>query len=387
MYSVRTMRLFVIFIIALIVSVNTAVAEDHACDLAKTAIKEASTIRRLSQKKKVPCILRDKESVKKHLLEMVSSKIPPEKMELEGYVYKVLGFLPEDFNYSQGLIDLYVSQLGGYYDPEHQYFVMAGWIPPLLQSPIAVHELTHALQDQYYNLETFMDTKLESSDILLARSALVEGDATLVMLDFARKIAGQGPLQSENNVESIMLQNVIGGALTASMSNVPQSLQLTLLFPYTSGLRFSHTLLRRKGYASIDDAFRRPPRSTEEILHPEKYDDLKPDFIAFTDKDVDGDDKAIYHDTYGEFLISALLGMTSMDKLKVSKAAAGWGGDRMCVIETNGKRKVRWILNWDTEQDAQEFIDLYEPALKNKYPKGEAVISHDGKRIRIEVQR
>ena len=151
-----------------------AYAEDKTCDLAKTAIASASEIRLLQIKKPVPCFVQDKESVRSHILALVNEKTPPAKMRLEGQVYKAVGFIPEEFDYERGLVDLYVSQLGGYYDPSNKYFVMAGWMPAIFQTTIAVHELTHALQDQYFDLEKFVDPKIENSDLLLARSALID---------------------------------------------------------------------------------------------------------------------------------------------------------------------------------------------------------------------
>ena len=180
-----------------------------------------------------------------------------------------IGFIPLDFNYQQGLIDLYLSQLGGYYDPEKRHFVMAAWMPVMLQTTIAVHELTHALQDQYFNLATFTDQNKYTSDQLMARSALVEGDATLVMLDYQRRLMGQAGLESDKSVSGVMLQNIIGASMMAPMANVPSSLQNLLIFPYTSGLRFAHEFLKDGGYKRLDKIFRSPPRSTEEILHPE----------------------------------------------------------------------------------------------------------------------
>ena len=354
----------------LLISVSSpARAEDKTCDIAKSAIQAASIIRGLDIKSTVPCYVEDRDSVRSHIMGLVNEKTPPTKMHLEGLTYKAIGLIPDSFDYEKGLIDLYVSQLGGYYDPEHKFFVMAGWMPAVFQTTIAVHELTHALQDQYYDLTKFVDAKIENSDLLLAHSALVEGDATAVMLDYDRRAAGLTPLAAEPNVESVMLQNVVGGTFTIGASGAPESLQLTLLFPYTSGLRFVHTLLRKGGFHEIDNAFRNPPNSTTEILHPDRYlaGGFKPH--VFSDADVLGTEKGqpVYRDTLGEFAVSVLLGSFERDKNKVIEAAAGWQGDRVVVVERGDKHLFLWRTIWNSPADADHFAALYKAALQTKY--------------------
>ena len=372
---------------------------DKHCDIATSAIVAASEIRQLKRKNDVPCVVRDKEAVRANLLSLVGEKTPPLKMKYEGLTLKTLGFIPESFDYERGIIDLYVSQLGGYYDPGHKYFVMAGWMPDILQTPIAVHELTHALQDQYFDLEKFVDAKIENTDLVLARSALVEGDATAVMLDYARKQVGQDGIATEPNVESVMLQNVIGGAFASSMASVPLSLQLTLLFPYTSGLRFVHTLLRKGGYAEVDNAFRASPRATTEILHPERYLSHQLVIKEFTDAELAAGHagEVVYRDTVGEFAISTLLAMFLPDKGEAIEAAKGWAGDRLVVLEgdaskPDGKMPITflWRLAWESERDAEEFYSAYQKALKQRYAAElgrSVVIERMGQEVAVSFKR
>jgi hypothetical protein len=349
------------------------------CDIAKEAIQKASVIRNLKIKAPVPCQVHSKEEVKQFILNTVNTKIPPEKLAMEEVAFKALGLVPEEFPYAQGVVDLYVSQLGGYYDPEKKYFVMAGWLPAMMQPTIAAHELTHALQDQYYNLSSFLDPKADNSDAQLARSALVEGDATAVMMDYMRGLAGQPGISTEKDMNSFMLQNVMGMSLTAGLKNVPQSLQHMLIFPYTSGLRFVHSLLMEKGYPAVDQAFKRPPRSTEEILHPELYSS-SPSFITFTDDETRREELPEgafirYRDTLGEFLVSVLLEMYLPEKLKATTGSAGWGGDRIAIGDdaASGLRYVVWKTHWDSQKDAEEFFSLMIDSLKMRFPKNTIV--------------
>lgn len=348
------------------------------CRIARSVINDASLIRGLKIKKPVPCLVHGQEQVKRYVLSILETKVPPRRLALEELAYKTIGMLPESFQYSAGVVELYVSQIGGYYDPDQKHFVMAGWLPESVQPTIAVHELTHALQDQYYNLGPMMDSKNENSDKLLAYSALVEGDATAVMMDYARRQSGQRPLASEADVESLMMQNLVGAFLVSGEA-VPESLKLLLLFPYTSGLRFAHGLLRRGGYSEIDKVFPVPPQTTEEILHPEKYGSGSREYTIPTDADLlagtlgdnlgFGPDSAVeYRDTIGEFGISTLLASGSGDPDAAAEAASGWGGDRLIIVrDGSGAQRMRWLTRWDTPKDAAEFFERYRTNLQQRF--------------------
>lgn len=365
-------------IVPMILTVPVALADTApapSCAIADTAIHDVSRIRQLKIKGNVPCLVRDKTQIKEYLLQEIAERIPPKKLQMEALVYRALGLIPEEYDYAKGIVDLYMNQIGGYYDPKRHHYVMAAWIPTMLQTTIAVHELTHALQDQYFDLRKFIDDKSENSDELLARTALVEGDATAVMMDYARGLMGQGPIAKEQSVESIMLQNVMGVSLMAG-KDVPQSLQLIMIFPYTSGLRFAHHLLRQGGYIKADEAFKQPPRTTEEILHPEKYLSGKADFVTFEDSSLGQNSpfkaaKSVFRDTMGEFVISALLSTHLEDKSMAAQAAAGWGGDRVGVYENALEKPegIIWKTYWDTDLDAQEFYSAYIEVLKKRFPK------------------
>ena len=354
-----------IFIVLAPVKFPAYALDENLCVVTKDAIKQASEIRGLRVKRSVPCLLQNREEVKQYLLTTIKTKIPSEKLAMEGLVYRALGFIPPEFNYEEGLVKLYLDQLGGYYDPERDHFVMAAWMPAILQVPVAVHELTHALQDQHFNLDPFMDPKRYDGDQLMSRSALVEGDATAVMVDYTRRLMGQPGLSKEKDVSAIMLQNLLGTGMITATQDVPQSLVNMLIFPYTSGLRFVHSHMRKGGYQAVDRVYKNPPRSSEEILHPEKYPASANEFVSVADApDIFGEGKQrpiVYRDTVGEFGISALLSSFVANKGECAKAASGWGGDRVVVYKQDADPNpaVVWRVHWDTEKDAKEFFEIY----------------------------
>lgn len=348
-------------------------ADQGQCSLIPQFMTAASQIRGLASKSNVPCILQNKQEVKAYLLKAIETKVPNKKLENEEFVYKVLGFIPEDMDYRQTLVKMYTDQLGGYYDPEAKRFAMAAWMPAGLQGTIAVHELTHALQDQHYDLHTFMDLQADNSDKLLARSALVEGDATAVMMDYTRDLVGAGRLQNDADVDGLMMQNILGMSMLAGTQAAPQGLLMQMSFPYISGLRFVHSQLRKVGYSALDKVFKNPPNSTEEILHPEKYNSEIASFVEVpipaNPFDSSKETKLVHEDTYGEFFISILLGSILKDQELAGRAAAGWGGDRIALYE-NDLTKCRaliWETNWDTIKDAQEFLSAFNTSLAQRH--------------------
>ncbi len=380
------MRLRLLFVL-LIFSVSPSWADSVSCDLARDAIKAASRIRGLAQKSSVPCYLRTQEEVKKFLLDSIEKKIPRTRIEGEGIFYKAIGFVPKDFDYVQGLIDLYLSQLGGYYDPEENYYVMAAWLPEIMQPTIAVHELTHALQDQYFDLETFLDDKSQSTDELLARSALIEGDATAVMNDYQREFAGLPPISKENNVDALVLQTVLGSYVTQGLASAPETLKNTLLFPYISGLRFVHTFLKEGSYKKLNDIFLHPPLTTEEILHPEKYPAGKQESSPISSLEVERLGTIEHQDTMGEFFISAWLTPLLGDKGEGAQSGRGWGGDRAFVVKTaSGKKEIVWIIKWDSKKEAEDFEGRGNKALGRVYAEKPGSYSISRKDLTVKLR-
>ena len=361
---------FLFLVITELIFCSSVFADE--CAIAHSAIEKASEVRGLKVLHQVPCRLSTKEDVEKYLKATIEKKVSREKMKYEERVFKALGIIPQNYDYLNGVIKLYRDQLGGYYDPDKKYYVMAKWLPEVMQLPIAIHELTHALQDQHFNLKMISEYETEPSDSLMARSALIEGDASAVMTDYTRKFGGRPALRDDPDIESVMLENISGAMLSSSLSETPPALQALLVFPYVSGLRFVHSLLRSGGYADVDKAFKKLPESCEEILHPEKYQIRRRDFKEldpyFPESVANGKKhKVLYKDRLGEFLISSLLG-TFVSPVTASSAAMGWGGDKVAVLEgDNGKQIITWNTAWDSEKDAQEFYETLIAAYNKRF--------------------
>lgn len=377
---------------------TTAQSTADLCLASGIALRRASEIRGLRVRKEVPCVIQDKSQVRDFLEETIRTELPPDKMEMEQLAYRAIGMLPDDYDYGKNLVRFLVSELGGYYDPKRGRFVMAAWLPADAQQAVAVHELTHALQDQHYNLREFLDAKSDNGDRSLAYSALIEGDATAVMLDNDRRVGGLAELAKEESIEAAILLQILGMNIGGSAGEVPASLKAMLIFPYTSGLRFAHAILRRKGYTGLDSAYKAPPQSTREVLHPEEY--LAGSFKAEipTPAEVSalhGTNNNLatveYSDVVGEFGISSLLSNSVAQADSRSKAAVGWKGDRLVVYRGGERvRIVRWLTRWESEQDAREFQEAYAAFVEDRYkirPGEKEVSLSPSKSLEIHIEK
>jgi hypothetical protein len=124
------------------------------------------------------------------------------------------------------------------------------------------HELTHALQDQSFDLKRVLPADPDNGDAALAARALVEGDAMLTMRIWGRQFLR--PADKRSLGDDAFVKDPV-------LDSAPSLVRGEMLFPYDAGWVFAQLLYQDGGFAAIDRAFARPPRSTEQILHPEKY--------------------------------------------------------------------------------------------------------------------
>jgi len=271
--------------------------------------------------------------------------------------------------------------VGGLYDPHSKKMQVVGdlSLKVALTQIILEHELTHALTDQHFDLLKLPIEVKDNDDRALAALALVEGDATLSMLLYAKDL-GLANLLVTAAASLFMDQDTLSAA--------PPLFQGMLLFPYLAGENFllelaaNHdirdgTVVNSKEVINpvdfgdwdlVNHVYQHPPQSTEQILHPEKlYKEPDPpvDVIlgeAELLRRLGEGWNIAWHNTAGEFIIRTLL-LDHMSSHATEKAAAGWGGDRYCLVRSgSGETAFFWKTIWDTEEDADGFRAALEKA-------------------------
>ncbi|HYX69342.1 MAG TPA: hypothetical protein VE825_09430, partial [Terriglobales bacterium] len=199
-------------------------------------------------------------------------------------VLQKFGFIPRDLQLEPLMVELMREQVAGYYDPKKQTFYMLDWIAAESQRPVIAHELTHALQDQSIGLEKWLKEEdqpesdkddssldLSSDEQMTARTAVSEGQATAVMMDYLLEPSHRNIVTAQDYVtmfEEAMLQS----SNFPVFNNAPLYIKASLTFPYRYGLDFVRDVLIDKGR---EDAFRglleHPPSTTREVMEPKVY--------------------------------------------------------------------------------------------------------------------
>ena len=281
---------------------------------------------------------------------------PPALIAGEQKLYQALGLLPAGASLKDLLLSMLTSQVAGFYRPDtKQMYVVSetGGLGPTEQVSFA-HEYDHALQDQHFDLTKLGTDVTDQGDRSLARLSLAEGDATLLMSDWAQQ--GLTPLQTLQ-----LLQGSTNPAQAAVLASMPQVLKDDLLFPYTSGLAFVEGIQTSGGWPAVDAVYAKPPDSTEQILHSQKYLDheepIAVSFPADLASRLGSGWKVSLQDTFGEFLLREWLEIAGgVPANAASDAAGGWGGDRVALVEgPNGAWGVAIVTQWDTKADADGF--------------------------------
>ncbi|MBI2894199.1 MAG: hypothetical protein HYY06_11665 [Deltaproteobacteria bacterium] len=321
---------------------------------------------------------------------VVSEQYRPEDIRHEADLLKRLGLIPATMDYEQTMYELLREQVAGFYDHRAGRLFIASWISPEMQAPTLAHEIEHALQDQHFRIGELLRRRPGESDRQTALSALCEGDGVAVMIDYMLRGTGRD-FRSMPNLLEQMRARAGGGDDQPRLRDAPRALRESLLFPYVGGLAFVRALRLAGPWSSVDAAFRAPPDSTEQILHPERFVTRDPPIaVRLADSVVLASAyRPVHHETLGELAFRLYLEETVADL--APSAAAGWGGDRVIVYErrdagTHPPIEAVALVSrsrWDTEADAAELVQAASAALGRRYPVGSvlAVPGGAGRRI------
>jgi hypothetical protein len=375
----------------------------NAAIVAATAevLKETSEIRELAILRPVKSGAQSRAAIEQMLIRNLNEQVTPQEMHANEVSLRKFGLAPKDFQYRSFIIKLLTEQVAGYYDPKIQKFNIADWLELEGQKPVMAHELTHALQDQHFNLRRFEKWPQGDSDAQLAAHALIEGDATLAMTIYMAK----NPL-----VALAFSRSLLTGVADEQYNQAPRAIRESLIFPYLQGSEWATALFKRGGWSMVSNAFTRLPLSSEQIIHPEKYFNYErpvkvvlPDLTALLNtgakrstgtagvppaatrarifrKGTSSPPTAdrpqstpswhpIYADVNGEWSYYLILDQFLNAPAQSKRAAAGWAGDRYSLYEgPNGEILLAQVAVWDTENDAREFFDAYVKRTELRYP-------------------
>ena len=282
--------------------------------------------------------------------------------DLAGYeqAYKLLGLVPPALDLRKILLDLLAEQVAGFYDPKTKsLYVVKSTSPETLDLTVD-HELVHALQDQYANLDSIQQAEVDN-DRATAVQAAVEGHATYISL--LNAAGGQGVDRVPGGWGAIAARIRDESAVAEGLGAAPAALREALIFPYVGGLPFVAATYARHPGAEL---LTRPPHSTEQLLHPRAYEEPRdrPTTLALP---APTGSAWSYENTLGEFDTRLFLAEHLRDTTAASAGATGWDGDRYALLRTSGGDGVVWVTLWDTPRDAEEFRSLLVRATARRY--------------------
>ena len=362
-----------------------ATASEKLIAAAEELVPVVAKLRGLEPKAPIRKGVASRQEITKALNGVVSRQYEKNELRLGGLLLQKLGLIPPDMDYAAFAVKLLTEQVGGYYDPEKKILFIAGWLPVDQQKPVMVHELTHALQDQHFDLAGMMDRdrKSRNDDMVLAHQAFVEGDATAVMLDYLLSPAGKNFLQLPDLAFIMRAQTSLMESQFEVLHSAPEYLKETLVFPYGYGASFLQKVRANDlPWTEVNRIYSDMPASTEQILHPDKYlgerDAPKPVTVSDPTVILGKEWQAAYHNVLGEFSLYLLLKLHLAEEA-ARNAAAGWGGDRVILMEdSGGKRSAAFADSvWDTQEAADRFYGAMSTWLERRYPKARKTAESD----------
>jgi hypothetical protein len=327
-----------------------------------------------------------KADVEKYVQGSLAKEEYTQRFVQEEMSMKKLGFLPRDFNLKDFVVKSTGQEIAGYYDDQTKTISLLNWVPANKQEPILAHELTHALQDQNYNLSKWMKVSQKTQgsaedESAVARKAVVEGQAMVVYLDYMLKPLGR-TLQNTPDLLYSMEDPAVKAIVDSQlMHDSPMVMREAGVFAYKEGLIFEGELLRKGGkQMAFAGAFQRPPRNSHEVLHPETYinGEKLPSLRIPDMKSVLNDQYEVYDSgSIGELDVRALLKQYGERKIADDLSAAWQGGSYVLYRrkpESGTQASVStadlallYISRWKSAQAAVRFAKFYAEVVPQRY--------------------
>jgi len=308
-------------------------------DAADQVLAQMSHILDLPIKRPLKKSLRSRAQIRAYLLQEAKHGENKSQQYADDKSLEAFGLIPKGFPLDSFMIDLLTEQIAGMYDPKAKEFYIADWIPIGDQRGVMAHEMTHALEDQSFHVERWMNAARSNDDAEMARDSVSEGSAMVAMIDYSLR-------DTHVTVRDLPdLTDLFGSGAFMSMgqdpllAKAPAYIRDSLVFPYLEGATFTQQFLKaHTGWADLHLLFQNPPVSTQQIMHPALYL------------------KGVQPANVGEQRAVAI--------------SPVWSGDRYAVFEVKQTEQtpIVYRLKLDNTQDAAKLFGEFGDALEKKYP-------------------
>jgi hypothetical protein len=315
--------------------------------------------------------VRSRQQVREFLLQRLQEPEVQKAIGGQEATYKLLGLLPDTLKLSDFFVKVLTEQIIGYYDPKTKVLYVVDGAPEDYLGITIMHELVHALQDQYVNLDS-LQRITGDDDRQAAVQAVIEGQATYQQMYLMAGGNGNIAAQLPGGWESIRSAIRENSTTQPIFASAPMIIQESLLFPYINGADF----VRRFSAAHKDKlVWDQLPQSTEQIMHERSYftggdsrsgstpakapagPDL-PSTITFP-----ATANKLDENNFGEFGTRLIVYQHVKDQEGSIRAATGWDGDRYVLLNAGGGKALVWATVWDTPVDAAEFVSSLDDVM------------------------
>lgn len=300
--------------------------------------------------------------------------VRPDEIRREEIFLKLFGLVEDDFDLKQVLIDVLTEQATALYDYKTRNLYLSTWTPKDLQEFALVHELAHAVADQRFGLEKFVK-RSRTSDEDLARSAVIEGQASWVMTEWVMQQNGQSLAENRLLAVASAAASRIEAEEYPVYTQAPLYIRETLIFPYADGLLFQQSAIERYGKEGFRKVFEQPPLSTQHILQPEMYHaGVQPETAALPALRKPKGYKKIQQGVFGQFEHEVLL-RRHLGEDKEFPVAEQWRGSNYELYEhsRSGGVVLRYASLWADDEAAAEYFRLYRQVCESKWGEFEVV--------------
>jgi len=336
-------------------------------------LQELSDITGFQIRKQLPFASITRDQVNEYLKEQIRRSVKPEEIRAEEATLKKFGFAPADFDLKQTTIDLLTEQAAAFYDFKRKKLFISDWATANMRDVALIHELAHALADQNFPIQKFTSKGGENSESSLAREAVVEGQASWLMLEVGARRNGKTLADPQTAREFLETNPGAESSEYPVFNKAPLYLKRTLMFPYDDGQKFQQAVYLHDGKTAFSRVFREPPDSTAQIIHPPEYfrhaslaSPELPKPIHHSRPFVKGAMGELETRILLEQYVSAALAETLGPKLK---------GSDYRLDETKVPHRLTLVYEseWSDDDSAAQYFAAYQKVLRGKWKSLEVI--------------
>jgi hypothetical protein len=375
----RTLITVLALMVSALVSARPHASKNPVFDHINAIVQTLSEITGLSEKHAVPYGWMDKKQLRRFIAKRIKRTLRPEEIRSDELALKMFGLVPQDFDLRKSTIELLTEQAAAFYDYDNKKLYLLEDSSLSAETTALAHELAHALADQYFDLGKFMDETPSNDDENLAHTAVVEGQASWLMIAYDLKQAGKDPVPTPDMLNDVADSSDSSMADFPVLKSSPLYIQQSLLFPYSEGTLFFASVYNKVGKKSFAAVFEDAPVDTAQIIHPERYfaheKPTNPPLPALM-----GEKEAVQitQGSVGEFDHRMMLQQYDGETLAASLSSHLKGG-RFQITAIGAERRpvLEYVSEWDSPEQATRFFHAYARILKGKWKRCDRTVDNE----------